>query len=427
MTPRTLRTRSTATIRGSALLLPASMLALVTVLLGALLSVLVARRASARKVLLRDLVEIDALSALSSLRSDLKVQLQTTGEMVFTRWIPDPLGISFTTVPLPSQPVFERDLSVSGSTGTSPSPRLGIPLGSATQTGPFAALNRRVLATPTIRGLWRPLPSQLPQPDSDFLWEFSTDLKISQVPLSAFTIYSSCPQFVLGEPEGALGRFFSEGDVQVDAFQSAARPFACAGELRFGAAGALVLAPPSRGEFRAFSQNTDSQDARAQADGWIFNRDGVPVWFVRPATTGELFSRIPLPLPGKEAQRLKPQCLIQIQHALGAFGEAVCLIEGALSPGGNVDLGEFVSASGDTLELDLSKWPASLPRASAVWLESTVPEVRSLTLRGAESLGGDLSIATDMDIHLIGSFNTTPPVRRASLLTKGRVLVMSGT
>ena len=245
---------------------------------------------------------------------------------------------------------------------------------------------------------------------------------MSQVPLSAFTFYASAMQTVLGSAQNNAGRVHAEGDLLVAAPVDATAPVSASGALLTHPGGALVIQKGNPPETRAFGSSMTAGDYQAQGYGWIFERDSNPVFMVRPVTTAELFSRLPLSAPDKENQRLKPRCQLWILHGLDTDGNDLFTL--AWSPGFPASNDPLIALqrTGDALELDFSKWPATGSWPSKIWMESDQPGITAVLVKNAQNLRGDLSLVTDLHLQVSGSFNTVPPVKKASLMTLGRVI-----
>ena len=81
----------------------------------------------------------------------------------------------------------------------------------------------------------------------------------------------------------------------------------------------------------------------------------------------------------------------------------------------------MIRRTGSVLEVDFSKLTACTWWPSKIWIETDRPDITAVLVKNAEKLNGDLSLATSLHIQVAGSFNTELPIRKASLMTMGRV------
>jgi len=229
-------------------------------------------------------------------------------------------------------------------------------------------------------------------------------------------------QTVLGGAQNNLGRVHAEGDLVVAAPVDAVAPLSASGALLTHPGGALVLQKGNLPETRAFGSSMTAADYQSQGYGWVFERASHPVLLVRPVTTAELFCKSPLAAPNKESQRLKPRCDVRILHGLDASGKDVFTLDWSAGFTPSNDFLKALQRTGTALELDISKLPATGSWPSKIWLETNHPEISVVLVKNAQSLRGDLSLATGLLLQVSGSFNTVPPVKKASLMTLGRVI-----
>jgi hypothetical protein len=409
-------------VDGAALILAISVLLLLTFSLAGLLSVALGRREHIQKELSRDFAEMEARALLVNLKPAVAMQITQTGGFDLSRWNP---GISETALLSPdeaSSAMFQRRIRWAGTTSGSAHPELRANVTSSSTTSLLQGLSYRPVATFTLTGRWEPGASSNGNLRAQTPWEIATSISVSQVPLSAFTFYASAMQTVLGSAQNNLGRVHAEGDLIVAAPVDAIAPLSASGALLTSPGGALVLQKGTPPETRAFGSSMTAADYQSQGYGWVFERDSHPVLLVRPVTTAELFSKSPLAAPNKESQRLKPRCDVRVLHGLDASGKDVFTLDWSAGFTPTNDFSKALQRFGDALELDFSKLPGTGSWPSKIWLETNHPEISVVLVKNAQGLRGDLSLATGLHLQVSGSFNTVPPVKKASLMTLGRVI-----
>lgn len=146
---------------------------------------------------------------------------------------------------------------------------------------------------------------------------------------------------------------------------------------------------------------------------------------VRPASTDELFSQTPLATPDKENQRLKPRCDLRIFHSLDPSGKDLSTLDGnPIFTGATAPL-KVLQRIGGKLELELAPWFSQDAWPSRVWIETNQTNISFVLMKNAEVLRGDLSLATRLNIEVAGVFTTKVPLKKASLMSLGRVVSTS--
>jgi hypothetical protein len=183
----------------------------------------------------------------------------------------------------------------------------------------------------------------------------------------------------------------------------------------------LLIQKGDSSETRAYCSTTAAGAFQTQGYGWVFTRDSNPALLARPVTTAELFAREPLASAPKENQRLKPRCDIQIQHNTDSTGTDIFSLTGSSIFVAAADPLKVLKRAGEALELDFAAWFPDGVWPTKVWIETTQPDITFVRLKNAQQLRGDVSLATQLHIQVAGSFNTELPVRKASLMTLGRV------
>lgn len=405
---------------GAALILAISVLALLVLALGSILSVSLSRRQRIQKELSRDLADIHTRSVLLNLKPAMVEQIKQTGAFEIAHWKPIAGKTLLSTSGQASGTSYDYNVQATGTALVAANPSLQ----ATTQSNGYGFLEG--LACGTVGRLavscrWEPGNQGNNNRHPSSTLQISTSVTVTQVPLSAFTFYSSSLRTVAGGSHRNLGRAYSEGDLAVTSFVDASAAVGVAGALRVNPQGGIIIRKSATMESRAFGSSTTPEDLQAQGNGWIFERDSNPVVMVRPVTTAELFSKTPIAYACKEKQRLKPLCDLCIRHGSDNSGSDVFTFTGSSGANDPARIGDMVRREGSTLELDFSKlnnwtiWP------SKIWIETDRPEITAVLVKNAERLKGDLSLATDLHIQVSGSFNTELPVRKASLLTKGRV------
>jgi hypothetical protein len=407
---------------GAALILALSVLLLLLLLLSGVLSFALARRERIHKEFSRDLAEMEAHSLLLNLKAEMVTQIKRTGGFDMTAWKPGASGTFLSDANEGSSPFFERRIGWTGAPFGAVQPELIGNSTASSATGVLQALVYRPVAGFSFVGLWEPQRPANGNIRAQTAWEVTIPISVAQVSLSAFTFYSAGIQTTVGSIQNSLGRLHSEGDLIVTTPLKAIAPVTAGGTLRARQGGVLLIQKGSPSETRAFSSSSTSEDYQAQGYGWIFERESNPVLMVRPLSTAELFSKTPLGPADKEKQRLKPRCDLRILHSLDFSGKDVFTLEGSGLIGAPNDASKALQRTGNALEFDFSNWlPVGL-WPSKVWIETNQPQINAVLIINAQSLRGDLSLATDLDIQVSGSFNTDLPVKKASLMTMGRVV-----
>lgn len=406
---------------GGALILAISVLLLLLLSLSGVLSVSLAQRETTQKLLYREFVEMEARSLLLDLKASVVFQIKKTGGFNLTQWAPPQSETALSNVDGVASSVFHRSLSYEGAISGSVNPELIPNSTSASTTGVLQGLRFRPVADFRLVGTWEPLGINAGNNRAQTTWEVSTKVSVVQVPFSSFTFYASGLHTVLGDSQSDLGRVYAEGDLIVTHPVEAIAPMVAAGSLEAIQGGVMIVNKASPSETRAFESSMKIEDFQAQADGWIFQRDSHPALIVRPVTTAELFSRDPLPYSNKENQRLKPRCDLRILHGIDQAGADIFTLDWSPGVTPSVQVLRALQRKGDALELDFSLWPEEI-WLSKVWAETSQPDISVFTVKNARSLKGDFSLATRLNIRVLGSFNVEPPVKKASLMTLGRVI-----
>ena len=407
---------------GAALILSLSVLLLFLLSLSGVLSFALARRERIHKELSRDLAEMEARSLLLNLKAEMVSQIKTTGGFDMTVWNPGASGTFLSDANEGSSAFFERRIGWTGTPFGSVRPELMDNSSASAATSVLQTIVYRPVASFSLVGLWEPQGPADANIRAQTAWEVSIPISVAQVPLSAFTFYSSALQTSVGNTQNSLGRIHSEGDLIVTTPINAIAPVTAGGTLCARRGGVLLLQKGTPSETRAFSSSSTPEDYQTQGHGWIFERDSNPILMVRPLTTAELFSKTPLGPADKENQRLKPRCDIRVLHSVDLSGKDVFTIDLGGAIGTSNDASKAFQCTGNALQLDLSKWLPEGLWPSKVWIETNQPEIKAVLIINAQSLRGDLSLATNLDIQLSGSFNTDLPVKKASLMTMGRVI-----
>lgn len=406
---------------GAALVLSLSMLLILLLALGGILSLSIARRERIQKELSRDLAEIEARSLLLSLKAEVLTQVRTTGGFSLSTWTPDNPETLLRDHNSSPVPFFQRSISWSGTPFGSVHPEM------PANTLPFADsrflqnLAYRTIANCSVEGLWVPRASGAGHVRAQTPWAISIPISVAQVPLSAFTFYSSAFQSVVTSSRSHLGRVYTQGDLIVAAPVDATAPVSTAGSVYPTSTGVLFIQKGDASETRAYGSTTAAEAFQTQGYGWVFTRDSNPTLLARPVTTAELFAREPLASTPKENQRLKPRCDLQIQHSVDPTGADIFSLTGSSVFIAAADPLKVLSRTGSALELDFASWFLEGVWPTKVWIETTQPDITFLRIKNAQQLRGDVSLATQLHIQVAGSFNTELPVRKASLMTLGRV------
>lgn len=408
--------------RGAVFILSVCILSLLLLSLAGILSLSSSRREVTRKGLNRDFAELDARTLLLNLKSALVSQITQTGGFNLGQWPPASDGMLMSGPSGASSVPFQRSIRWTGTATGSVHPDLGGNGTPASELSPLQGLLCRRVADCGIVGRWEPEVTGNGHARAETAWQIAASLSISQVPISAFTYYSSSRQTLVSSSLDNLGRVHAEGDLTVSVPADALAPVTCAGGLFSKTGGVLMVTRGTPQETRAFGSASTPEDYQVQGRGWIFERDSNPVLMVRPASTAELFSKNPLPLLEKENQRLKPRCDLRIFHGVDAAGEDVFTFDGGGGFAIPAGLLAALHRDGGTLQIDFSKWPTSGSWPTKIWIETNQSEISAILVKNAEGLRGDLSLATGLNIEISGSFNTSQPVRKASLMTLGRVV-----
>ena len=406
---------------GGALILAISVLLLLMLSLSGILSVSLAQRETTQKRLYREFTEMEARSVVLNLKASVVSQIKKTGGFNLAQWTPQQSETTLSNVDGGASSVFHRSVTYEGTTSGSVHPELTPNSPSTSTTGIFQGLRFRPVADFRLVGIWEPLRVNARNERAQTAWEVSTEVSVVQVPLSSFTFYTARFQTVLGNSQSDLGRVHAEGDLIVTNPVEAFAPIVAAGSIEVIQSGVMIVNKANPSETRAFVSSMKTEDYQAQAHGWIFERDSNPALVVRPVTTAELFSRDPLAYPNKETQRLKPRCDLRILHGLDQSGADVFTLDWRPGLTPFVEVLKALQRKDETLELDFSLWPEEI-WLSKVWVETDQPSISAVTVKNARSLKGDFSLATRLNIRVLGSFNVEPPVKKASLMTLGRVI-----
>jgi hypothetical protein len=407
---------------GAVLILALSVLILLLLALAAVLSFSLSWRQRVHKELSRNFAEIEARSLLLSLKAELVSQIKGTGEFTMSRWTTGHSTTFLDDTQQNTSPFFERSVvfngAALGSINSSPALFFRQPSNSSF----LQNLRFSPVTDFSLTGRWEPKGPVSGHIRDKTPWEITFPVSVVQIPLSAFSFYSSALQTVTNDSHHSLGRIHTEGDLILSRPIDADAPISAAGSLLIGPLGALILHRSRELESRSFWGENASDSYGVQGHGWIFERDSNPVLLVRPVSTAELFSTIPLHSSAKESQRIKPRCDVRIIHTLDSAGSDVFIFEGIDLSAPKNDAAKILEHNGDAIEFDLSQWCLDGFWPTRIWIESTQPGITGLLLKNAQHLRGDLSLATRMHIHIRGSFNTEGVVKKASLLTMGRVV-----
>lgn len=407
---------------GAALILSLSMLLLLLLFLGGILSVAITRRERIQKELSRDLAEIEARSLLLNLKDEVLTQVRNTGGFLLNAWTPQLPQTLLRDKDSSPVPFFQRRISWSGTPSGFVHPEMPANTGTLADQSFLQNLAYRTVASFSLEGLWVPREAGSGQVRAQTPWAISVPISVAQVPLSAFTFYSSALQSVVNSTHNHLGRVYTQGDLIVAAPLEATAPVSTAGTLYSTPNGVLLIQKGDRSETRAFGGTSASETFHTQGCGWAFTRDANPAILARPVTTAELFARDPLPSTSKENQRLKPLCNLQIQHNVDSSGADIYALTGITNFVAAADPIKMLHRTDEALEIDFATWFPEGIWPTKVWIETTQPDITFVRIKNAQRLRGDLSLATRLHIQVVGSFNTEPPVKKASLMTMGRVL-----
>ncbi len=389
--------------------------------LGGILSLSIARRERIQKELSRDLAELEARSLLLSLKAEVLTQVRTTGGFSLTAWTPDQPETLLRDDNSSPVVFFRRSISWSGTPFGSVHPEMTANALPFVDSSFLQNLAYRTVATCSLEGLWVPRETGSGHVRAQTPWAISIPISVAQVPLSAFTFYSSALQSVVNSTQSHLGRVYTQGDLIVAAPVDVTAPVSTAGTVYPTSTGVLLIQKGDSSETRVYGGTRAAESFHTQGYGWAFTRDSNPPMLARPVTTAELFARDPLASPPKENQRLKPRCDLQIQHNVDSTGLDIFVLTGSSVFVDAADPLKALNRTGETLEIDFATWFPDGVWPTKVWIETTQPDITFVRIKNAQRLRGDVSLATRLHIQVAGSFNMELPVRKASLMTFGRV------
>ncbi|MEY2598171.1 MAG: hypothetical protein RLZZ142_430 [Verrucomicrobiota bacterium] len=415
--------------RGIALIEAAAFLFIALVLLGAALALTQSRRTRTRKTLYRTFAETEHRALELHLAQSLASNLRNSNAFPLSSWDPS-AAVPPLTWDLPSAGTLSA--WAPRTTTLSSTPSLAR-ISATPRTSSIFGFTPTLDSKSCLDAYWNRISLRLesewnlPQPVSGgSQWHCATPITLDEIPLSLFTFYSQSST-ILFPPQGVqLGRARFEKATTLNAYLESDYPVTSGETLTIGPLGALAVRrqPTAAHPWFCFGpQSSPFHFSTQGTGGLVVDRDSGGFALVRPIPTPWLFATSDAPSPD-----MRPH---QLRNQVDAAGT---ILHEPLAPpatGGTFSGSPLVRAAlsenpPNEIQLDLSSHSAAWPKQ--LWVVSNVPALvgGSLRIVHAGTLQTDLSIATNLDIVIVGPFNAGSlgiPVKSASLLTPKRVWV----